>query len=223
MSRWKRATSHAEVGGVRSGSDPQCSSLRASADSRRWDPFTPPRLPRRTGPTTLIHLNSAIAIETTDNLRGVQSAPGKIRTCDLPLRRRALYPLSYGRAGAASREGNVCSRQPTRWRAAHPRAVALPLPPWISRCSSPGPAAQGASARRGCPRCSCAAVAIGCCSTAARARSASCWGCVRLADMDCVFITHFHADHWLGLPGMLKSFALRDRERPLSDLTDRRG
>ena len=25
------------------------------------------------------------------------SAPGKIRTCDLPLRRRALYPLSYGR------------------------------------------------------------------------------------------------------------------------------
>jgi ribonuclease Z len=39
---------------------------------------------------------------------------------------------------------------------------------------------------------------------------------VGLADMDCVFITHFHADHWLGLPGMLKSFALRDREQPLS-------
>ena len=26
-------------------------------------------------------------------------APGKIRTCDLSLRRRALYPLSYGRRG----------------------------------------------------------------------------------------------------------------------------
>jgi hypothetical protein len=26
------------------------------------------------------------------------SAPGKIRTCDLCLRRAALYPLSYGRA-----------------------------------------------------------------------------------------------------------------------------
>jgi hypothetical protein len=26
-----------------------------------------------------------------------QHAPGKIRTCDLSLRRRALYPLSYGR------------------------------------------------------------------------------------------------------------------------------
>jgi ribonuclease Z len=37
-----------------------------------------------------------------------------------------------------------------------------------------------------------------------------------LADLDCVFITHFHADHWLGLPGMLKSFALRERDQPLS-------
>jgi hypothetical protein len=28
---------------------------------------------------------------------GLSHAPGKIRTCDLSLRRRALYPLSYGR------------------------------------------------------------------------------------------------------------------------------
>lgn len=39
---------------------------------------------------------------------------------------------------------------------------------------------------------------------------------VGLADIDSVFITHFHADHWLGLPGMLKSFALRERSQPLS-------
>ncbi len=39
---------------------------------------------------------------------------------------------------------------------------------------------------------------------------------VGLIDMEAVFITHFHADHWLGLPGMLKSFALRDREAPLT-------
>jgi ribonuclease Z len=39
---------------------------------------------------------------------------------------------------------------------------------------------------------------------------------VGLADVDSVFITHFHADHWLGLPGMLKSFALRDRDQPLA-------
>jgi ribonuclease Z len=39
---------------------------------------------------------------------------------------------------------------------------------------------------------------------------------VGLLELDCVLLTHFHADHWLGLPGMLKSFALRDRTRPLS-------
>ncbi|MGA2320863.1 MAG: ribonuclease Z [Solirubrobacteraceae bacterium] len=39
---------------------------------------------------------------------------------------------------------------------------------------------------------------------------------IGLLDVECVFITHFHADHWLGLPGMLKSFALREREAPLT-------
>jgi ribonuclease Z len=39
---------------------------------------------------------------------------------------------------------------------------------------------------------------------------------VGLADVGSVFVTHFHADHWLGLPGMLKSFALRERTQPLS-------
>ncbi len=39
---------------------------------------------------------------------------------------------------------------------------------------------------------------------------------VGLADLTEVFITHFHADHWLGLPGLLKTFDLRTRERPLA-------
>ena len=39
---------------------------------------------------------------------------------------------------------------------------------------------------------------------------------VGLADVDCVFLTHHHVDHWLGLLGMVKTFALRDRERPLT-------
>jgi ribonuclease Z len=39
---------------------------------------------------------------------------------------------------------------------------------------------------------------------------------VGLLDISDVFLTHLHADHWLGLPGMLKSFELRDRERPLT-------
>jgi ribonuclease Z len=39
---------------------------------------------------------------------------------------------------------------------------------------------------------------------------------VGLADLDAVFLTHFHADHWLGLPGLLKTFDLRGRDRPLA-------
>jgi len=39
---------------------------------------------------------------------------------------------------------------------------------------------------------------------------------VGLADLTDVFLTHMHADHWLGLPGMLKSFELRDRDKPLT-------
>jgi ribonuclease Z len=39
---------------------------------------------------------------------------------------------------------------------------------------------------------------------------------VGLADVGHVFLTHLHADHWLGLPGMLKSFDLRDRDAPLT-------
>ncbi|HVS28358.1 MAG TPA: ribonuclease Z [Solirubrobacteraceae bacterium] len=38
---------------------------------------------------------------------------------------------------------------------------------------------------------------------------------VGLADVDDVFLTHFHADHWLGIPGLIKTFELRERERPL--------
>ena len=37
-----------------------------------------------------------------------------------------------------------------------------------------------------------------------------------LPELDAIFITHFHLDHWLGLFGMLKTFDLRARERPLT-------
>ena len=37
-------------------------------------------------------------------------------------------------------------------------------------------------------------------------------GLVELAE---IYLTHFHADHVLGLPGMLKTFALRGRKLPL--------
>jgi ribonuclease Z len=38
---------------------------------------------------------------------------------------------------------------------------------------------------------------------------------VGLVEVREVFVTHFHADHVLGLPGMFKTFALRGRELPL--------
>lgn len=37
-----------------------------------------------------------------------------------------------------------------------------------------------------------------------------------LVDLEHVFLTHLHADHVLGLPGMLKTFALRGREIPIT-------
>lgn len=40
-------------------------------------------------------------------------------------------------------------------------------------------------------------------------------GSIGLSELSEVFLTHYHADHWLGLPGLLKTFDLRGRERPL--------
>jgi ribonuclease Z len=39
---------------------------------------------------------------------------------------------------------------------------------------------------------------------------------VGLVELDEIFVTHFHADHILGLPGLFKTFSLRGRERPLT-------
>ncbi len=39
---------------------------------------------------------------------------------------------------------------------------------------------------------------------------------VGLVELREVFLTHYHADHYLGLPGMLKTFSLRGREVPIT-------
>lgn len=39
---------------------------------------------------------------------------------------------------------------------------------------------------------------------------------VGLVDLEQVFLTHLHADHVLGLPGMLKTFGLRGRDVPVT-------
>jgi ribonuclease Z len=36
-----------------------------------------------------------------------------------------------------------------------------------------------------------------------------------LVQVDDIFITHFHADHYLGLPGLLKTYDLMERQAPL--------
>jgi ribonuclease Z len=39
---------------------------------------------------------------------------------------------------------------------------------------------------------------------------------IGLVELPEVFLTHYHADHYLGLPGMMKTFALRGRDLPLT-------
>ena len=39
---------------------------------------------------------------------------------------------------------------------------------------------------------------------------------VGLIEIREIFLTHYHADHYLGLPGMLKTFSLRGREVPIT-------
>jgi ribonuclease Z len=36
-----------------------------------------------------------------------------------------------------------------------------------------------------------------------------------LVQLDEIYLTHFHADHYLGIPGLLKTYDLQDRERSL--------
>ena len=37
-----------------------------------------------------------------------------------------------------------------------------------------------------------------------------------LTQVDEIYLTHFHADHILGLPGLLKTYDLTDRQEPLT-------
>jgi ribonuclease Z len=36
-----------------------------------------------------------------------------------------------------------------------------------------------------------------------------------LVQLDEIYLTHYHADHYLGLPGLLKTYDLQERQRPL--------
>ena len=127
------------------------------------------------------------------------SAPGRIRTCDLSLRRRALYPLSYGRLRL----------QPT---------VCDPSDRMDLSLFFAGTAGSVPTARRGLPalllRRGGDRLLFDCGEGTQRQLLRS----VGLPDVAAIFLTHLHADHWLGLPGMLKSFDLRDRARAAGPL-----
>ena len=138
-----------------------------------------------------------------------ESAPGRIRTCDLSLRRGALYPAELRALGGQSRPRN---------QASHPRSGAgarLRCPHGHGRSSSSAPAAR-CRRRGGRPRaCWRASAASGCCSTAARARSARCSArpgssrSTRSTSPTCTPTTTS------GIPGLLKTYDLNERERPL--------
>ena len=148
----------------------------------------------------LHELVDAVRRQRRDEARQVARVLGdRVRLVELAdLRvelRRDLAPvdLEHGRVGHAAR-----AYYRRRWTS-------------TSSFSAPRRRCRPRSARR--RRSSCAAAASGCSSTAPRARSASCSArSVGLPDLEEIFLTHFHADHFLGLPGMLKTFALRGRD-----------
>ena len=76
----------------------------------------------------------------------------------------------------------------------------------MARCRRRGARRRPARAR---------AAATGCCSTAARGPSGRCSARPGSCQLDEIYITHFHADHYLGLPGLLKTYDLQDRAAPL--------
>ena len=65
------------------------------------------------------------------------SAPGRIRTCDLPLRRRTLYPLSYGRSGVSLVRSSVPRERHRREKGVR---AAAHIAPCANRGHKPGSA-----------------------------------------------------------------------------------
>src|SRR5919109_4591576 len=46
-------------------------------------------------------------------------------------------------------------------------------------------------------------------------------GSTGIVQLDALFLTHYHADHYLGVPGLLKTYDLQGREAPLRILGPR--
>jgi ribonuclease Z len=119
-----------------------------------------------------------------------------------------LRPGFDGRAGKASTALESAS-QATHWSPRRePTLAPVDLDLVFFGTSGSVPTAQRAPSallvRRGSER-----LLFDCAEGTQRQMLRSTVGLVELRE---VFLTHYHADHYLGLPGMLKTFALRGRE-----------
>src|SRR5665811_1413682 len=123
-------------------------------------------------------------------------APGRIRTCGLFLRREALYP-----AELRAPKGQSTSR----------RLATMDLSVAFLGTGGAVPSARrntaGVLIARGGER-----LLFDCGEGTQRQMQRS----LGLVQVDAIYFTHFHADHFLGLPGLLKTYDLTERERPLT-------
>ena len=87
---------------------------------------------------------------------------------------------------------------------------------WICRSSSPAPPARSPSARRGLPALLLRAGGDRLLFDCGEGTQQQLLRSIGLPEIDAVFFTHYHLDHWLGLLGMVKTFDLRARERELA-------
>ena len=79
-----------------------------------------------------------------------------------------------------------------------------------------GTAGSVPTAREACPRCSLRAGGDRLLFDCGEGTQQQLLRSVGLPELDAIFLTHFHLDHWLGLIGMIKTFDLRGREKPLA-------
>ena len=137
--------------------------------------------------------------------------------------RRRLRRLNAGNAAPPGRRHLRCHRQTrredlsrcgtrARWRP-RPRRASLAVRPWTCRCSSPAPPAPCPRRGAACPRSCCAPGGERILLDCGEGTQHQLLRSVGLPDVDAIFITHLHLDHWLGLPGMIKTFDMRDRDR----------
>ena len=141
------------------------------------------------------------------------------RTAVAPKRRRRLSDLQSRQpdrapARPAPHDGHGLRRWAlARLRARDPR---LTSPEWTCRCCSSAPPGRCPPPGAACRRRSCGAAGTGSSFDCGEGTQRQLLRSAGLLDLTDVFLTHYHADHWLGLPGMLKTFDMRDRDRPLT-------